>query len=75
VDASDEEGLRHLFSALEGIELRRKSVTSEHEVDGAKASFRVGRMLGGNRGKGTLHCELAEGEPVVFDGHGRRVQA
>ncbi len=73
VDADDEEGLRNLFAALEGIELRDRNVTVEHEVDGAKASYRVVRMSGGSGGHGSLHGELVEGEPVVFDGYGRRV--
>lgn len=52
VDASDEEGLRDLFSVLEGIELRNRKVNVEHEVDGAKASYRVVRISGGGGGHG-----------------------
>lgn len=74
VDASDEEGLRNLFAALERVELRKRSVTVEHEVDGVKATYRVVRTSGGGQGHGTLHGELVEGEPVMFDGHGRRVE-
>ncbi len=75
VDASDEEGLRDLFDGLEEVKRRKKSITVEHEVDGVKATYRVTRISGGGQGHGTLHCELAEGEPLMFDGHGRRVEA
>ncbi len=74
VDASDEEGLCDLLDGLEAVKRRKKSITVEHEVDGAKALYRVVRTSGGSGGHGTLHGELMEGEPVVFDGHGRRVR-
>ncbi len=73
VDASDGVGLRDLFYGLEEVKRRKKSITVEHEVDGAKARYRVVRTSGGGQGHGTLHDELIEGEPVMFDGHGRRV--
>ncbi len=75
VDASDEEGLRDLFYKLAEVKRRKKSITVEHEVDGVKARYRVVRTSGGGQGHGTLHGELVEGEPVMFDGHGRRVEA
>lgn len=50
VDADDKEGLRDLFSALEGLELRKRSITVEHGVDGAKACYRVVRTSGGSGG-------------------------
>ena len=74
VDASDEEGLRDLFDGLEEAKRRKQGVTVEHEIDGVTARYRVVRTSGGNRGYGTLHGELIEGEPVMFDGHGRRVR-
>ncbi len=74
VDASDGEGLRDLFDALGEVERRKRSITVEHEVDGAKARYRVVRPSGGDQGHGTLHGELVEGAPVMFDGHGRRVE-
>lgn len=73
VDADNEEGLRDLFHGLEEVKRQKKSITVEHEVDGTKARYRVVRISGGSGGHGTLHCELVEGEPVMFDGHGRRV--
>lgn len=75
VDAHDEEGLRDLFYGLGDVKRQKKSITVEHEVDGTMARYWVVRMSGGNQGHGTLHCELVEGEPVVFDGHGRRIEA
>ncbi len=75
VDASDEEGLRDLFAGLEEAKRRKQGVTVEHEIDGVKATYRVVRTSGGGQGHGTLHGELVEGEPLMFDGHGRRVEA
>lgn len=75
VDASDDEGLRDLFDGLEEAKRRKQGVTVEHEIDGLKATYRVVHTSGGGQGHGTLHGELIEGEPVMFDGHGRRVEA
>jgi hypothetical protein len=74
VDAIDEEGLRDLFYGLQEVKSRKKSITVEHEVDGVRARYRVVRTSGGDQGHGTLHGELVEGEPVMLDGHGRRVE-
>ena len=75
VDAIDEEGLRDLFRGLEEVKRRKKSITIEHEVDGVKARYRVVRTSGGDQRHGTLQGDLVEGEPLMFDGRGRRIEA
>lgn len=75
ITAMNDETMRDLISGLENARRRKSEVVAEHEVDGTKARYRIVRTSSVQNGTSTLHSQLLEGAPVIFDAHGRRVSS